>query len=314
MSTSKQIYIIAFSVIAIIALVFIAKSPTQYAFFSSSTRPSHCMIETYDTKPNIQENSLTTISFENGKYVVKKCIGDFVFKNLPPFPENFIKIQREICYQRIEDLSFYDKVGVDIGKYYIQPEIIGAADCTFLFDETGLQFYAGYEENQPVKIDYPGQIGYGAYPALFYRKIEKGGGKVNVTTFFHSSWGIMTYQGFNLVAIYPSNGNFKGQSLEQNPDTVKNYINAKVLNNEFVLEPTWPIFSSNWTRRVDIVLDVSPDTPPGKYYIAIIPGPISKEKQYEYMLAYYWSNFIFVGSSSFSVIGEPPIQILIEIE
>jgi hypothetical protein len=313
---TRQYKVVAFAVIAIAALAIASR--TQYAIFpiqSSSLRPEHCLTETYDTKPDIQENSLTTVSSENGKYVVKKCVGNFVFKNLPPFPDYFNKIHREICYQRIGDLSFYDQVGVNITPYYYQPEILGAADCSYLFDETGLQFYAGYEENQPGNFLYKfGQIGYGAYPGSIYKKIEKNGGKINTTVFFHTSFGIVTYQGFNLVPYFPSNGNFQNEVIEQNSETVKNYIDVKINDNIFVLEPTWPIFKKNWIKRVDMTLDVSPDTPKGKYLITIVPGPLPEQKENEWKIAYYWANFISVGSSSFSVVGEPPIKILLEVE
>lgn len=290
--TNNKKFVFLGIIIVIVVIGFFAPTLTGYFVEPESHRPKHC-----------------TAVMADGERI-EKCVGDFVFKNLPQYPKDFRDVWTLVYYNRLQILENFTK-GVDDSVYYLQPEFYES-----LFDTSGVHFYAGFEEDQPVNFSYMGIYGYGAYPMDFYRKIisEEGrrGGRLKIITFWHSSWGVSKYQGFNLEAVYPEEGRVASFDIKQDPEVAREHLEVNVEPKIFLLGPSWPIFHKNWAQKITININISPEIPEGRYYIGLATVGMPSELDDKYTREY---RFAYVSASASPMgMGAPTIRIVLDIE
>lgn len=167
---------------------------------------------------------------------------DETFAQLPEFPDlkSFLNVKDRVEHQIHNNTAIPE-------AYYKQPE-----------------FYPTFVENiELIKNPPAGRaaiLGFGAYPAEQSIKAKKGE-TVTATTFFHAAWLVPLRQEINLEAVYD-----------------KNYFDV-ALDKSFVLGPTYPVFDYNWTRKLNVRINVK--APPGSYIIGIeVPSFVKLDKPY----------------------------------
>ena len=162
-------------------------------------------------------------------------------QNIPPKPNDWSIIVRELESGYI-DITTLDKA------YWIQPD-----------------FYSSWKSAQKfyTEHDYSrwGVYGSGIYPAnpeITFTKKDVGTW-ISDCTLFKTGYGIETWQGIKLVA----------QDSE--------YFNVVIEPNEFLLEPTFPIFSENWVKLITYKVTIKREPPKGIYNIRVFGVSPSKE-------------------------------------
>lgn len=219
------------------------------------------------------------------------------YSNLPPFPKDFYPIRVLTQYGVLDDL---DSLGEE---YWKQPEFYPG------FEGQGVQMMA----NPP--IDRWSASGFRSYPADIQAEVSPGSSFTRVI-FLSTSWLVETYQGMELYAYYPSetsspypdlNGSY---SIAQDPEAAARYFRTEVDPSLVLLEPAFPIFSSEWVKKIRVKVSVSPDTPSGTYAIGINarppPGDIARQWVRKY-LTYYTSGGTATG------VGRPYYQIIVTV-
>lgn len=164
--------------------------------------------------------------------------------------------------------------------FYKQPDFYPT------WKDQGIEFYL--REPSP----YVGIIGYGCYPGETSRRTQVSQ-NLSLIFFIHTSWCVVKYQGMSLDLDYE-----------------KEYFDVKVEPKEILLEPTCPVFFSNWTQKVRVNIYVNENTGPGKYFInitAIDPPKDILEK---------WSRELKENYTQIGMIyiGRPLCQISLEIQ
>lgn len=220
-----------------------------------------------------------------------------IFKNLPPIPSDMYKVKWLMATGR-SGVAFLCNLGAE---YYLQPEFIRNN-----FEEVGLRFY---KEPDPVRWI---PEGYGTYPheAEVLMPFSERGLTIDVCTFFHSSWGAETYQGFSLNIIYPNSVSYRGVPTSVSSEDSRKYITATINPEEVLLEPAYLFFESGWTRKVVLSIKVDENTPSGLYGIGWDVGRASMEKTREWYLKYEEE---YQSKSAMSV-SEPQFLVVVKVE
>jgi len=234
----------------------------------------------------------------------KGCIPEGVFAKLPSYPEDLPIVYQLVYFQRIKVLENFSE-SVPDENYYKQPEFYPT------WESTGIGFYSLLREDELVQVSYPPSIGFGAYPGDQFFSIQKGGGRIDVISFWHSAWGVINWQGMELQTVYPTSGSLFGFDIEQDPEEVEKYITVELIPNILLLEPSFPSFEPNWAQRVNMIIRVNETTPSGKYLVGVIavdpPSFLADQWTRKYKLGY-----ASVGSAPVGI-GRSTLQILIEI-
>lgn len=173
----------------------------------------------------VKNNQITTVDNRPEHCMEDKCINSTVFSKLPPFPNNFSKALSENTLE----------------VYYKQPEFYPT------FETKGLNYYV----NPPG--DYLGFYGYGTYPSS-ERITAKQGDNKTLTTFFLTSWYVVSYQGLKFVL---------------DNESLKEYFDIQIEPDTILLEPTYPVFEYNWTQKILIKIHVKDNALKGTYKIGI---------------------------------------------
>lgn len=258
------------------------------------------------TQPNATQNETMTVP-EGVKFgtIDRSWYGipSEIFKNIPPYTEDFGSFKVAMERGLITDLCNLSEA------YWKQPEFYPNFE---LEPQTGSEGVGLKWFRSPPKGRW-GIVGYGAYPSDIYVTIAPGD-TLAVCTFFHTSWGIETYQGIGLSASYPAvsyEGGPPSRILNmQNTSEVANYFEVTITPAYTLLEPTFPIFSKDWTKKLEFKIRVKPGTPPGDYAIALELTKPPKDvedawiKQY---LAYY------IGSSTMYGVGRPMFRVFVNV-
>lgn len=197
-----------------------------------------------------------------------------MFVNLPEMPDDFYGMRTLMRTNQIKDLK---KVGEE---YWQQPEWFP------MFEETGLAVLQNPPENRW------GSQGYMVYPADSVSVAEPGQ-TVLMSFWIKSGYLVETYQGINFGVSFPKSAKIvTGQRLvdgsngvEQN-SSVSQYFETNIGPKMFILEPNFPVYSRNGTRRVDVEVRVSEDTPEGNYVVAFDTVNVPEEQQEEWLMEY----------------------------
>ena len=162
-------------------------------------------------------------------------------QNIPPKPDDYTLIMREL------DSGYIDIMGLD-SSYWLQPD-----------------FYPSWRHAQSFYThhDYSrwGVYGHGAYPAnptITFKKTSIGTW-IQDTVLFKTGYGIETWQGLRLVA--------------ENSE----YFDVELEPDEFLLEPTFPIFSEDWVRKISYKITIKKEPPKGEYIVRVFATSPSEE-------------------------------------
>ena len=222
-----------------------------------------------------------------------------MFKELPAFPKDFYQMRVLVRYGRITDLS-------NIGEeYWKQPEWYPE------FESIGVPLL-----QNPPKNRWAAQ-GYGVYPADSVATTTSGE-EFDLYTYVRSSYLVETYQGMQLIAVYPDSGTLEEmasfsdgtKSVTQDPNTVKNYFDVSIEPNMFVLEPSFPIFKDGYAQRIKVSLKVKPGTPKGKYLIGVDIAAPSQDKVTEWT----WQYKNLYTSAGTTKVGRPWYRVFVDVK
>ncbi|MEW6328600.1 MAG: hypothetical protein AB1468_00635 [Candidatus Micrarchaeota archaeon] len=228
-----------------------------------------------------------------------------IFKNLPLYREDFGSLKAAMDRGLIKNLCNLSEEHWKQPEFYpnfernpIEKEKIGA----------GLNWF-----RNPPKGRW-GVVGYGAFPSDAYVTIVAGDA-LSVCTFFHTSWGIETYQGLGFGASYPA-ASYASEEVNatllnlQNSSEVAGYFEVAVTPGYTLMQPTFPVFSKDWTKKLEMKIKVKPGTPPGGYVVALDIGKPPADVEEAWIaehLAYY------VGSGTMFGVGRPMFRVFVTV-
>jgi hypothetical protein len=198
-----------------------------------------------------------------------------IFSQLPAFPPEFYRVELLNYYDRLDDSEL---AGLP-ESYWKQPEWYPG------FDESGIAMMGGVNGTGAV-------YGYGAYKADVWRAAEPGQ-NFTAVIFLHASWGVKSYQGF-LMSLDYNQSEF--EDVRASPDI-------------FLLTPTWPSFTQNWTQKVVLTGRVRPGAKNGGYTIAMRLDRPPEEWAAQWRDAYTYAEPMFeVG------FGRPIFQLHLRVQ
>lgn len=156
------------------------------------------------------------------------------FEAIPTMPDDFDAYTRDIWVGAYIELC-------DVGEnYWKQPEFYGDAWKNaegIFYDNPDYSRWGVYGQgNMPREISYT------------FENLKKGD-EFELCSFFHNGFGVWTYQGFKLVPIE------------------NEYFDIEITPNEFVVNPTFPVFEDGWTKRIKIKITAKEDVPIGGYVL-----------------------------------------------
>lgn len=224
------------------------------------------------SQPNIPPNFSGTI--ENCLYLDRNSYGiaPAVFEALPKPPKCFLSFVQLYHSQKFSDDFFFSP------NFFLQPEFYPN------FERDGLPYW-----QNPIATHW-GAIGFGSYP--FERSLTaKPGETVRTRFFFHSGFGVRTFQGMRLGP------EFENASDEQ---WVKVELDSESKNG-FLLGPSYPKFDENWAKAIDVQLTVLPNAPPSTIRILLKTRAPTAEKLAEWRSKkgkQYYNATDFVGEQT----------------
>jgi hypothetical protein len=198
-----------------------------------------------------------------------------MFARLPEFPKDFYQVRSLVRIGRITDFGNLED------KYWMQPEFFP------YFEEIGLPLL----QNPPK--DRWGAYGIAVYPGDSVASIAPGE-SLDFYFFIKSNYIVETYQGVNLVPMFPEKASIETgyefpdgtKDVKQDPAKAEKYLKVTVEPNPFILEPNFPIYNYNGTRKVRFTVTASSDTPPGKYVIGLDTGNVPDEYEQRWLKEY----------------------------
>ncbi|MCX8190512.1 MAG: hypothetical protein N3F05_04800 [Candidatus Diapherotrites archaeon] len=217
-----------------------------------------------------------------------------VFAELPPIPDDFGTMTYMFEVGRWKDLTYFTE------EYYKQPEFYPN------FEAAGLRWW---KEPNPSSW---GVIGWGAYPADIWVNTYPGA-EFEAKTFWHTGWGIQTYQGVKLAPTYPAtSADANGRIFNvQNPEEVSKYFDVTFDEPVFLLSPTYPKFGKDWARAIKVRVKVKENTPKGEYVLGVDPVMPPEEVRTEWLLKY--KMLYFDAASSGISINRPHFRLIIKV-
>lgn len=167
-------------------------------------------------------------------------------QNIPPKPDDWNMIMREL------ESGYIDIIKMN-SSYWLQPDFYPSW-------KVAQRFYTEHDYSRW------GVYGSGAYPGnpiITFNKKDRETW-ISDCTLFKTGYGIETWQGIKLV-----------------PES-NEYFEIEIEPNEFLLEPTFPIFSENWVRIINYKIIIKKEPPTGIYNVKIFSVSPSKENAKEW--------------------------------
>lgn len=199
-------------------------------------------------------------------------ISSAVFESLPKPPKCFSSFMQLYRANQFSDDFFFSK------NFFLQPEFYPN------FESQGLSYWTS-----PIATHW-GAIGFGASP--FERSVNaKPGETVRTRFFFHSGFGVRTFQGLRLEAEFenPSDAQWVQVKLDSESE------------NGFLLGPSFPKFDQNWAKAIDAQLAVLPGASTKTIAIRLktkAPGPLVAEEWAAKNPNRYFNATAFVGEQT----------------
>ena len=150
----------------------------------------------------------------------------------------------------------------------------------------------------------------GSYPGRAVAPQTKPGETGKFVTFFISPAGTHYYRGAHLISVYPDNFGFEGQAYKQNSNKVREYFDVSITPDVILFEPTYPQFLPGWMERVEMVIEVKENTPPGVYAIGITTIAPPEELNYKWQREYGLDYTPELGGGMFSASNPPYLTTL----
>ena len=218
---------------------------------------------------NICDCTNQVTAFIEGEYTgeLRSEIPKCVFKFLPDVPYNLNNVAEPFMNTWDPSIACV-LVGED---YWKQPEF---------YKRSGVWF--NYYKEKPFGLS----KGYAGYSSEAIALITPGD-KFSTCTFANAQSGMSSFAMIPLGSIVLGGSGtspefdeneFSDKSRTTGSEDMSKYFNVEISPKNIMLEPTYPMFFANWTQKVTIHVESSPDTPKGKYMIIIGPfGSIDAE-------------------------------------
>jgi hypothetical protein len=221
-----------------------------------------------------------------------------MFINLPDMPNDFFQIRQLIRLGRITDFENLEP------EYWMQPEFFP------YFEEIALPLLQNPPENRW------GAYGIAVYPADWVSVVSPGD-NLDLYFFIKSGYIVETFQGINLVNIFPESAQMTTgielpggiKSVNQNTQMAEEYFDVKITPDLFVLEPNFPIYRINGTIKVKLSINVSENTPSGDYVIALDTAEVPDD----YEQAWIREHLNMYTSGGMTKIDRPYYQAFIRV-
>ena len=249
-----------------------------------------------DTKASIftpqQEQCIGELnSFYAGTYTgdLEQDVPSCIFGEIPPKATDFTATMSRVRNGNITAQEFC--TGLNDG-FYKQPD--------FYPDS----LYASYQSPPTT-----GHIiyGYGSYQSELLAN-PAAGSNFSSCVYIHTIASASMYQGIAFsTVVYGGSGNgvsfknirFSDGTVSVGTEDMSRYFNVDIIPNYILLGPTFPYVSGNWSQRVRLDIQVSPDTPPGHYMLVLGPnGQIPNDVETEWSQEHP-GNYVRSSSSGF---------------
>jgi len=195
-----------------------------------------------------------------------------VFEELPPFPDDFLFKVYLIKVGKFFDLQSLGP------EYWMQPEFDPE------FSRQGLRYWSNWNDPNFRKKHWS-TMGVRSYPYNQYVTAQPGD-SFNVTIYLSTDWNVETYQGVSISTKWLDEATTQeGGVAEASPNAVQ-YINVNVTPDEFLLSPSFPQFTKDWTKKLTFTGKIADGTPDGVYILSMDLGTPSQERSDEWFLEY----------------------------
>lgn len=210
-----------------------------------------------------QAESPTADKAERPDYLPKA-----MFKNLPQMPGDFYAVRSMVHSNILKDI---DEIAPE---YWLQPE-----------------WFPGFEGRAVPTLQNPPKNRWGAWGVAIYPPETVAGirpGETLETVFWLTSgYLVETFQGFKVEPKFPNSASITGaremasgtDKVIQEPSEVRKYFEVEIEPEMFILEPNFPIWQVNGTRRIKVRITAAEDTPPGDYVVAVDNVAPSQEQE-----------------------------------
>jgi len=179
--------------------------------------------------------------------------------------------------------DFYPQSGIFYNDY-INPPLDIYYICTSENATTySLENLSGW--NCTKKIDR--RVGAKGQPGGYIRELRavnvKPGDNFSACVFVYNSYYTEVFRPLSFQALFPEKATFTtiafsdGKKDTYQPDATK-YFNITISPRIVLLQPNYPYLYGDWVRKIEMDVQVRPDTPSGNYLMQLDPnGPIPKE-------------------------------------
>ncbi len=246
----EKIFLVA-GVILIIVILLIA-----FYFFAGEKQPFSKKVEQKQEETNL-------LSEQRDSYGISPA----VFSELPEPPSDFNKIVSLYHQGKFRDEFFFSE------KYFLQPEFYPS------FLKNGLSYWVN-----PLTTHY-GAYGYGSFP-LKKTIVLKKGETAETKFFFHSGYGVRSFQGVQLKTVF---------------DAGEEFFDVTIKEPVFLLEPNFPKFNKGWAKAVELNVNVKEKALKGNYKLKVFvsyPPEESSEKWRKEVNGKYFNAATFSTNKS----------------
>ncbi len=158
-----------------------------------------------------------------------------------------------------------------------------------------------------------GVYGYGSYISELLASVSPGD-KFSSCVYLHTGPFVSTFQGLAFSTIvYGGEGNstnfrknhFGDGTIGVGSIDNSKYFKVNIEPKYILLEPAFPYLYGNWSQKVRLDIQVSPETPKGKYMLVLspggtIPGEVDSEWSWKYLTSYmrgtgFYQDILMVG-------------------
>jgi hypothetical protein len=198
----------------------------------------------YGNIGKLAQRQVTVMNIDRSGYGIDRS----AFGSLPLIPEDWGKIKYAYDQGQMFVINALDS------NYYMQPEFY---DDWFAL---GLPFFKNHTSSCST----------GVFAEPLEQKMYTVSGSTIGTYFvIRSSFCVDERQAVKLAITYPSSSNALESSFTQDPNVVKKYITASINPDVMILGQTYPKFSKDWAKRINITVTVADNTPKGIYVVSL---------------------------------------------
>jgi hypothetical protein len=172
--------------------------------------------------------------------------------------------------------------------------------------------------NKTIEVKTPrvGIEGYTVYPSDMVIADAQPDTYFDVYTVLYCGWYVQTYQGVKLVPAFPDSGAIEDFQLfadgtkvvTQNPSEAEKYFKVEFEPEQFVLEPSFPIFKEGWAKLVRMRITVNESTPKGKYIVGM--NIVAPSKEFNEEMLWKYKTQYRVGEVG---IGRPFFRVFLQV-